>query len=944
MATACGVLLATGMVSLAAERSVLSLNEGWNGEVTSEKGVVRRLADIRLPHNWDDYHGMRGFRHGNLHGTATYRRTFQAAGLVDRRSFLVFDGVGSYLTVRLNGRDLCVRKPAGRLVSTIEATGAAKEGVNELEVVCDHPSEIQDLPWHCGGCSGIGSEGPEPFGLFRPVRFVVTDNVRIAPFGVHVWHDGDCTTAFVETEVTAGAKAGRRTLRVSCPPLGIDRSVELAVPANGAATNRMEFALKDVERWSPDHPALYFFDVTVGDDAERVRTGFATYRWPIPPYVKDKDDNDVKQLLVNGRPVFLHGTCETDNRFGSNVAFDEEEIDARAAELKRMGMNAWRDGHEPHDLRFNRRWDEDGVIWWPQISTHTFFDTPQFKRSMLAAIEQWMKERRNSPSVALWGLQNESVIIEDFARECTELIHRLDPMAGPEGRAVTTCNYGVGADWNVIQNWSGCYSGELRDYQYELCKDEQLLNGEYGAWRDAGFHSDPDLPYAKTDPWTEEHAAHVLWQKALRGWDVRDHVCGHFLWTFYGHESPGRLNTNVDDGYRLIDKVGPLNPKGVYTLWGRRVAAWYMYRAYGEYLRQGRLDEIRYRPMSWFIAEGKRLVAPPVGPLFDPRAKPGETYLHRINCGGDEVVDSCGNRWAADSTAYTHSWAEDADLQDPRLKIDPVMGSQDEVWDGVANAAPADRRLFGTYRFGRERLRLSFDVPVGTPCTVELYFVEPGSYGRVFDVALNGETVLSRFNLGSMPERTVLKREVPVTADGNGKIVVSFPRVWCNQAVVSAIAVRTAAKGVRPAEPKVGYPASAGLTWTALTAQVREKTTNADLPENEPMKLAPLTPLQTKRFDPKHHAEMQSAAYLYRVASNYSLTMLVKGGNRVGKAVKWSLERPAGDGWKVETSGTTPVPAEGDRFDIPMGVTVNAGYYVFYYTCEGLDVSPREMK
>lgn len=944
MALLAGTVFGTTAVDLCAD---------WSGEAKSEKGLVMRREVIRLPHNWDDYFGMRGFRHGNLHGSAVYRRTFEAKGLANRRSFLVFDGAGTYLTVRLNGKELCARKPAGRLVSTIETTGVAREGTNNVEVVCDHPSEIQDMPWHCGGCSGIGSEGPEPFGLFRKVRFETTDNVRIAPFGVHIWHDKECKTAYVETEVTAGGKNEnrggggecRRTLRIVCGELGIDRSVELVVPAGGVVTNRIVFPIPNVERWSPKNPKLYYFDVSVGEEAERVRTGFATYRWPIPPCEKDEDGNDEHRFLLNGKPIFLHGTCETDNRFGSNVAFDDEEIDARAAELKRMGMNAWRDGHEPHDLRFNRHWDEDGVIWWPQISTHTYFDTPNFKRNMLAAIEQWVKERRNSPSVALWGLQNESVIIEDFARECTELIHRLDPMSGPDGRAVTTCNYGRGTDWNVIQNWSGCYSGELRDYQKELCQPDQLLNGEYGAWRDAGFHSDPDKPYAKDDPWTEEHAAHVLWQKALRGWDVRDHVCGQLLWTYYGHESPGRLNTNVDDGYRLIDKVGPLNPKGIYTLWGRRVAGWYMFRAYGEYFKAGRLDEIRYRPLSWYIAEGRRLAAPkvPMAPLV-PQATPGETYLHRLNCGGDALVDSCGNAWEADSTGYSHSWSEDADLQDPRLKMNPVLGSQDVI-EGVVNAAPADQALFGTLRFGRERLRFSFDAPAGCACTVEMYFADPGSYGRVFDVAVNGHVALAHFDLGSKEERTVYRCEFPAVASAKGKIEISFPRVYCNQAVVSAIALRTADASATVPATKTGYPAAAGLSWRDLCAQVRAVTTNDMLPENEAMPLAPLTPLQEKRLDPVHHADWEAAAYLYRMASNYTVTMLVKEGDRKDKKVTWSLERYLGNGgWKVEAFGVADVPSTGERFDIPMGVTVNAGSYVFFYKCEGLNLSAREMK
>ena len=937
-------VLSVYVLAAAAKDTCIDLNDGWSGEMKSEKGLVLRREAILIPHNWDDYFGMRGFRHGNLHGTATYRRSFRAPPLAGRRSFLVFDGVGTYLTVRLNGKTLCERRPAGRLVTTVETTAAAKDGVNELEVVCDHPSEIQDMPWHCGGCSGIGSEGPEPFGLFRKVRFETTDDVRIAPFGVHVWHDGDCRTAYVETEVTSGATGGERELKVRCDELGIDAAAKIVVPPYGAVTNRMSFAIPNVERWSTENPKLYYFDVSVGDERLRVRTGFATYRWPIPPCAKDKDGNDEHRFLLNGKPVFLHGTCETDNRFGSNAAFDDEEIDARAAELKRLGMNAWRDGHEPHDLRFNRHWDEDGVVWWPQISTHTFFDTPEFKRNFLAAIEQWVKERRNSPSIALWGLQNESVIIEDFARECTELIHRLDPLSGPGGRAVTTCNYGTGTDWNVVQNWSGCYSGEVRDYQHELGRPDQLLNGEYGAWRSLGFHSDPDAPYAKSMPWTEEHAAHVLWQKMLRAWDVRNHVCGQFLWTFFSHENPGRLSTNVEDSYRVIDKVGPLNPKGIYTIWGARVAAWYMYRSYGELLRSGTLDEARYRSLSWYIAEGRRLVSPPSVPVFAPKAVQGEKYLHRVNCGGDALVDSLGNRWDADSTACSRSWSADADVQDPRLKMDPVLCSQGVVDGGVVNAAAADEALFSTYRFGRDRLSFTFAAPPGCACTVEMYFVEPGSYGRIFDIAVNGSVVASKFDLGAMPERTIVKREFRATATAEGKLVVSFPRVWCNQAVVSAIAVRTADASATVTKTKPGYPESANLTWTALASQVRETTTDEHLPVSEQIKLAPLTPLQTKRLKPEHNADMEAAAYLFRVASDYTVTMLVKDGDRVGKKVRWSLERPGGEGWKVEASGIADVPASGDRFDIKMGTTLNAGYYVFYYRCDGLELSAREMK
>lgn len=940
--TAFAAFFALCCAAHAAERVLMPFEDGWSSVMTPEKGSPRRLDGLSLPHNWEDYHGMRGFVHGNLHGSAVYNRTFTAAGLEGRRSFLVFDGAGSYLSVRLNGRELCRRRPAGRLVTTVETTGVARDGENVLEVVCDHPSEIQDMPWHCGGCSGIGSEGPEPFGLFRGVRFEVTDEIRIAPFGVHIWHDAAVSNVFVETEVTAGSRAGVRRLRIVCPELGIDAAADLSVPASGAVTNRMTFALKDVTRWSPANPRLYTFRVSVGDDRESVRTGFATHQWPVPPAPKKPDGSPEHRYLINGEPFFIHGTCETDNRFGASVAFEPEEIDARCAEVKRLGFNAWRDGHEPHDLRYNRYWDENGIIWWPQLSTHTFFDTPEFKRNFLAAIEQWMKERRNSPSIALWGLQNESVLDEEFARECTALIHRLDPMAGRGGRVVTTCNYGCGADWNVIQNWSGCYAGEVGEYQASLTKPYQLLNGEYGAWRSVGFHSDPDRAYEKSEPWTEEHNAHVLWQKILRAWDVRNHVCGHFLWTFFTHENPGRVV--IDEGHKLIEKIGPLNPKGLYTIYGRRSVAWYVYLAYGKFLREGTLGRYRYRPLSWWIETGRKMTEPPQAELFVPSSAPGAVYLHRLNCGGDATVDSLGNRWSADTTAYSRSWAQAADLQAPGLALDPVLASRDEVVGAVVNAAAADRSVFGTYRFGRHRLSFGFSAPPGAPCTVELYFVEPGSYGRIFDVALNGKVVEKNFDLGGFPERTVVRREYKVTASADGRIVLTFPRVAVNQAVVSAIAVRTSpetAAGWTPAAAE-GYPLSAGLTWRELAAKTRDETPREMLPEGEKARLAPVTPLQPL---PKDRHGMKCAGFLLRVASRYSVTMMVRKGNVKGRRLRWRLENSAGTACIVSGEFVMPEPDAEARFSVPLGMEVNAGYYVFCYDAgEDIELSAREMK
>lgn len=56
-----------------------------------------------------------------------------------------------------------------------------------LAVKVEHPEDIDDLPFVCGGCCGSpNSEGSQPFGIFRPVWLESTGPVRVDPFGVHV--------------------------------------------------------------------------------------------------------------------------------------------------------------------------------------------------------------------------------------------------------------------------------------------------------------------------------------------------------------------------------------------------------------------------------------------------------------------------------------------------------------------------------------------------------------------------------------------------------------------------------------------------------------------------------------------------------------------------------------------------------------------------------------
>ena len=566
---------------------------------------------VSVPHNWDAYEGFRQVRHGDRHGTAWYRRAFHIEPSErGRRVFLFFEGVGSYATVWVNGRQ--VGQHAGGLTTfTLDITDAVRFGAENLLVVrADHPAGIRDLPWVCGGCErAYGfSEGTQPFGIFRPVHLITTAPVRVEPFGVHVWNDANVNAAAAQIHLRTELKnydGAPRTLTLATRVVEVGRVIphaplpdmpdehgalritrptltESRTPITLAAGETRTFAqepppIANAHLWSPQSPALYAVETELVDetgmvvDATTTSFGIRSIHWPAPT------DTDGR-FLVNGEPVFINGICDYEHNLGASHAFTPEQVRARAREIESAGFNAFRDAHHPHNLRFQTYWDADGLLWWPQFGAHIWFDNDAFRANFKALLRDWVKERRNSPSLVLWGLQNESVLPTAFAEECSAIIRELDPTASTQ-RKITTCNGGTGTDWDVPQNWSGTYGGDPATYADDLRR--QKLVGEYGAWRSLGLHTEGG--FQARGPLSEDRMAALLETKVRLAESVREAVTGHFMWLFTTHSNPGRnvgeQGEQMADGIRPLDQISPANNKGLFTIWGEPLDAYYMYRA-----------------------------------------------------------------------------------------------------------------------------------------------------------------------------------------------------------------------------------------------------------------------------------------------------------------------------------------------------------------------------
>jgi beta-galactosidase len=559
-----------------------TLQNGYDAFEMTRFDPKERWKQVNVPHNWDEYEGYRRLRHGNRHGYAYYVKYFklqqQPKG---KRIFLFFEGVGSYATVWLNEKQVGYHA-GGRTSFTIDVTDAIKfNQQNILAVRADHPANIQDLPWVCGGCSDERgfSEGSQPIGIFRPVHLIVTSDVRIQPFGVHVWNDTTATTKsaqiFLETEIKNYSSAVKTITVINklidkngIVATQISSTKQLASAAN-AIIKQQPPAFKNVHLWSLDDPYLYTLVTEIiqnGKAIDRITTpyGIRWISWPI--------GKSSKQFLLNGKPVFINGIAEYEHLLGSSHAFTDEEIRTRVMEIRAAGFNAFRDAHHPHNLRYQKYWDSLGMLWWTQMGAHIWYDTPEFRNNFKTLLKDWVKERRNSPSLILWGLQNESKLPEDFARECTQIIRDLDPTASSQ-RLVTTCNGGSGTDWDVPQNWTGTYGGDPSTYASDLKK--QILVGEYGAWRTMDLHWE-DHSY-KSNVYSEERMAEMMETKIRLAESVKDSGAGHFMWLLTSHDNPGRVQGG--EGYRELDRVGPVNYKGLLTPWEEPLDVYYMYRS-----------------------------------------------------------------------------------------------------------------------------------------------------------------------------------------------------------------------------------------------------------------------------------------------------------------------------------------------------------------------------
>jgi hypothetical protein len=776
------------------QRQDILLNDNWqvlntDKIATSIFGNESIWDKVNIPHNADAYDGYRRLLHGNKHGAIAYSKKLRINKIkTGKRYFLFFEGAGSYATVFVNGK-YAGKHAGGRTTFTLDITQLIINGnsLNEIFVNISHPANIKDLPWVCGGCSDERgfSEGSQPMGIFRPVHLIVTNDVRIAPFGIHAWADiqNNATSLSVKTTFKNYSQQNKNVIVVNQL---VDATRKVVREISSAHSLKIKdsitisqniIGIENLNLWSIENPYLYKIITTIKENnivIDKLETdfGFRTIKW----------NNPSNQFTLNGKPVFINGIAEYEHLLGQSHAFSNEQIVARMKWIQAAGFNALRDAHQPHNLLYGKLCNQKGILWWTQLSAHVWYDTREFRENFKTLLREWVIERRNDPSVILWGLQNESKLPKDFAEECTALIRSIDPTASTQ-RLVTTCNGGEGTDWDVPQNWTGTYGGNPATYGEDLKK--QILVGEYGAWRTIDLHTEGG--FKQNGILSEDRMTQLMEQKIRLAESVKDSIAGHFFWLLTSHDNPGRVQGG--EGLRELDRIGPVNYKGLLTPWEEPTDAFYMYRSnYADKNKEPMVYIVSHTwPNRWMIpgikdsiyvysncdevelfndidnaslgkqkrngigthfqwdkvniqynvlyavgyVDGKAVARDTIT-LFHLPLSPNFNKLYAKAKNITKPQEgykyfhriNCGGGIVKDENGNTW-WPDDNNFSSWTNDFENMpkdFGSQRRTFAPIKNTK--DWKLFQSFRYGKDKLKFDFDVEEGN-YLVELYFIEP---------------------------------------------------------------------------------------------------------------------------------------------------------------------------------------------------------------------------
>lgn len=398
---------------------------------------------VNVPHDWAIKGPFRASGIPNsmgalpINGVGWYRRNLTITSSdADKSIFLDIDGAMSNSAVWING-NLIGGWPYGYNSFRLDLTPYLKTGENVLAVRIDNPNNFSR--WYPGA------------GLYRNVWLVKVDQTHVAQYGTYITTPSVSAssakvdlTVQVENKGTASRQVDVNTdiyvLDSKTGQAGGDivasfSKVTTSVAAGAKQSVNASATVANPRLWGPkpeQEPNMYVAVTTLSAngtviDSYETNFGIRTITY---------DSN--KGILVNGKRVYIQGTCNHHDQGSLGAAFHLRAAERQLELLQEMGGNALRMSHNPPAPELLDLADKYGFVVLDEIfdvwrqqkirdDYHVYFDEWHE-----ADLRNFIRRDRNHPSIIAWSIGNE--IVEQTsaaggatARELRGIIKVEDP-------------------------------------------------------------------------------------------------------------------------------------------------------------------------------------------------------------------------------------------------------------------------------------------------------------------------------------------------------------------------------------------------------------------------------------------------------------------------------------------------------------------------------------
>jgi beta-glucuronidase len=507
----------------------------------------QKAPRLTVPGDWNTQRESLFFYEGPI----WYERDFTVQPKEHSHIFLHVGAANYHSWFWVNGAKVCEHE-GGYTAFNCDVTQAVHAGSNFIVAAVDNTRREDNVPtletdwWNYGG-------------LTRAVSLIEVPAAFIDQYDLHLERgEGSVVKGWVHV---VGGLASEK-VEVEIPELGARTSA--TTDNDGRAL--IEFAVKGLERWSPETPKLYRVAVRAGTDSIDELMGFRTVE------VRGTE------ILLNGKPIFLRGvSVHAEAPYRTGRANSDKDAETLLGWAKELGCNFVRLAHYPHDETMLRAADRMGVLVWSENPVYWAleFDNPKVLAKAEQQLDEEINTSRNHAAIILWSMANETpnnpartTFIETLAArartlDATRLITAALLVHAQGDTKIVDDPLGQALDVIGVNEYIGWYekrpaTADITQWQIDYQKP--LIVSEFGADAKAGMHG------GENDRWTEEYQANVF-RHQLPMLNRIAQLRGMSPWLLMDFRSPNRPLAGIQDEF---------NRKGLISDQGQKKQAFYV--------------------------------------------------------------------------------------------------------------------------------------------------------------------------------------------------------------------------------------------------------------------------------------------------------------------------------------------------------------------------------